>query len=61
MTTKQADKLIADRKLITVKSKYYDEQFTVVFNRRTRFNIYTVDGGCFDRKDLELVKEDTES
>ena len=54
MTTKQADKVIADRKPVTVRSKHFNETFTAVFVSRDRFSIRTVDG-VYDRSDLTIV------
>ena len=55
MTPRQADKLIADGARVTLRSRAFDETFSATPARRDRRNLYTVEGGCFDRADLEVV------
>ena len=54
MTPKQADKIILQAKPVTVHNARWDETFTTTFIRRDRYSIYSVDGGVFDRGELEV-------
>jgi len=56
MTPKQADKIIAEGKTITVRSKFYGEEFSARFIKRDRLSIESEDGGRFDRSDLEIIE-----
>ena len=60
MTPKQADKAIETGKEITVHNPHYNETFTKLFIRRDRWNIYSADGGTFDRGDLNIVTQQEE-
>ena len=55
MTTREADKIIVRNQLTTVHSKHFDETFAKLFIKRDRWNIYTQDGGIYDRNDLEII------
>lgn len=55
MTTKQADRIIKAGNVVAVRDKQFGTCFTALFIRRDRYNIYTQDGGIFDRASLELV------
>lgn len=57
MTPKQADKIIATGKPVTVTARHFKETFTAIFVRRDRRSIESADGGKFDRADLEIVSE----
>ena len=56
MTTREADRIIRAGQPVTVHNPFYGETFTAVFVRRDRYNIYTEEGGKFDRKELQLQK-----
>jgi hypothetical protein len=55
MTTKQADKIIKTQTAVTVRNSHFGETFTATFIRRDRYNLYSADGGVFDRGELEIV------
>ena len=57
MTPRKADQIIKKGKPVTVHNAIYNETFTRLFIRRDRRNIYSSDGGVFDRSDLEVIKE----
>jgi len=56
MTTRQADKIISDGKPVTVHNSTYNETFTATFTHRDRYNIYSSDGGQYDRQELHITK-----
>ena len=56
MTPKQADKIIAAGKPVTVHNKHFNETFTATFVRRDRTRIYSNSGGIFDRAELDVKK-----
>lgn len=55
MTTTQADKIIKAGQPVKVRGPLDPRGFVAVFVRRDRWNIYSADGGTFDRGDLVLV------
>ena len=58
MSPIEADRIIKAGNPVTVHNPFFGETMTdVVFVRRDRFNIYTEDGGKFDRGELRIVKE----
>lgn len=56
MNTREADKIIKAGKPVTVHNPVYAETFTVKFVRRDRYNLYSENGGKFDRAELKIVK-----
>ena len=54
MTPKEADKIIKLGDSVAVYSKHFGESFIKIFIKRDRWNIYSADGGVYDRADLEL-------
>lgn len=60
MSPRQADAIIKAGKPVTVHNAGFGETFTAIFVKRDRWNIYSSDGGKFDRGELEIVsQEDT--
>ena len=55
MTPRDADKIIKYGKPVTVHNTHFDETFTKVFVKRTRYLIMSADGGVFERDELEIV------
>jgi hypothetical protein len=55
MTPRQADKIISLAKPVRVRNDRWQEEFTATFVRRDRRNIYSADGGAFDRSELRIV------
>ena len=56
MTTREADKIIAERQPVKVLNKRYNEVWTMVIVSRDRFNVRSSTGGIFERAELEVVK-----
>ena len=57
MTPSQADRIIRNATLVTVRSEQYDETFQAVFVSRDRRTITSSKNGLFDRADLKIVSE----
>ncbi len=58
MTPRQADKIIKEGKKVTVMSTQFTELLPdKLFVRRDRWNIYSEDGGVYDRGDLEIITQ----
>lgn len=57
MTTREADQIIKRGKSTTVYNKIFDETFTTIFISRDRYNLYSADGGVYDRSELVIVKQ----
>lgn len=56
MTPRQADKLIASGKPVTLFNRFHNETIQeIVLIRRDRRNVYGADGQKFDRGELELA------
>ncbi len=56
MTPREADKIIKAGRVVTVSNiRRPNEKFSRFFVKRDRWNIYSADGGVFDRGELELV------
>ena len=56
MTPREADRIIKAAQPVKVSSRLEPEGFTALFVRRDRWNIYSADGGVFDRGELTLQK-----
>ena len=56
LTTKRADQLVKSGKPVTLFNEFYNETFTIVLVKRDRFNVYSAEGGKFDRKELQEIK-----
>ena len=56
MTAREADRTIASGQPVRVVWPLYHESGIITIARRDRYNIYTADGGVYDRADTELVK-----
>jgi len=54
MTTKQADRAIKSGEPIAVEWPDFRSHATIVIVRRDRHNIYTADGGKYDRADTVI-------
>lgn len=57
MTSKQADKLIRSGEKVTVVNSFYNEEITTVFISQDRHNVYSIDGGKFDRAELTIKSD----
>lgn len=57
MTPAQADRILKAGKPVRVIGRLDPQGFVAVFVRRDRWNLYTADGGIFDRGDLQISKE----
>jgi len=56
MTPRQADKLIAGKTPVTLHNTHFNETFgPVIIIGRDRWNVFTTDGGTYDRGELEVV------
>jgi len=55
MTPREADKIIKAGQPVTVRNTVWNEQFTVVFVGRDRWNMFTDQGGVMDRGELVVV------
>lgn len=56
MSPREADRIIRSGQPVTVRNEHYDETFTAEFVRRDRWNLYTADGGIYDRTELQVVR-----
>jgi hypothetical protein len=58
VTTREIDKLIKADKSVQVYFPEYRETAILHIIRRDRWNVYTDNGGKFDRSDMELIIEE---
>ena len=56
MSPKQADKIIKAGKPTTVHDTFRNETFTKTFISRDRWDIFSSDGGVFDRGELDVIE-----
>jgi len=56
MNTQQVDKLILSGECVLVRNVVYNETFTIVIVSRDWHTITTLDGGRFERSELEVVE-----
>lgn len=55
----EADRLIRTGNLVTLRNPRFNETFgPVALVSRDRWNVYASDGGCYDRGELVIVKEE---
>jgi hypothetical protein len=56
MTTREADKIIKNKRFVLIRNLRYGEEFVALFTRRDRHNIYSRTGGKYDRGELDVVE-----